>query len=203
MAPVSTRGLSAAVISLLMTAPACAPAFVSAPLALEPAAAIVVLGNRPPTDPDGRVMPETDRRVRAGAALWRRGLAPTLLVTGGPAPHGQVEAHVMRDLAVQLGVAADAILLEPTARDTIDNARESVRLLCAATPAPCRPRVILVSSPYHLERATALFTCAGADVQPAPAPIPASPAYRMAATWHEHVVRLAYAFSDPCAAARP
>ena len=38
----------------------------------------------------------------------------------------------------------------------------------------------------------------------APAPIPDSPAYRMRATWHEHVVRLVYALGpDACAAARP
>jgi uncharacterized SAM-binding protein YcdF (DUF218 family) len=205
MASVSTHGPAALAVYLVATLAGCAPGFVRLPPSLAPAAAIVVLGNRPPTDAAGHVMPETDRRVRAGVALYERGLAPRLVLTGGPAPHDRVEAEVMRDLAIHLGVPAAAILIEPTARDTIDNARESVRLLCADdSPAPCQPDIILVSSPYHLVRAQSLFECAGATVQPAPTPVPDSPAYRMRATWHEHLVRLVYAFSpDPCAAARP
>jgi uncharacterized SAM-binding protein YcdF (DUF218 family) len=167
-----------------------------------PAAAIVVLGNRPPLDAEGRVAPETARRVRRGVELFERGLAPILLVTGGPAPHGGTEAEVMAGYAEALGVPPEAIVREPRARDTAENARYAVELLCEGEPEPCRPSVIVVSSPYHLRRAVRLFECAGAEVQHAGTPIPDDRGYQASFTAYEYGVRLYYVFVDACARAR-
>src|SRR5688500_7244877 len=90
--------------------------------ALRRADASVVLGNRPPLDERGEVAPETRRRVERGVALFRRGLAPILIVTGGRAPDGSIEADVMARYARSLGVPEDAIRREPRARDTAENA---------------------------------------------------------------------------------
>jgi len=167
---------------------------------LAPADAIVVLGNRPPLDAEGRVAPETARRVRRGVELYERGLAPVLVVTGGPAPHGGTEADVMARYAEELGVPPEAILREARARDTADNARHSVALLCEERP--CRPSVIVVSSPYHLRRARRLFECAGAEVQHAGTEIPDDIGYQASFTAYEYGVALAYVFDDACARAR-
>ena len=167
--------------------------------ALRSADAIVVLGNRPPTDAEGNVMPETRRRVTRGVALYRAGLADALLMTGGPAPHDRIEAEVMRDLAIELGVPASAIRLEKRSTDTIENARHSMALLC--DEAPCYPSVIVVSSPYHLERARRLFECAGFRVQTAETEVPEGP-YGRRFSFSEMMVRFAYAFIDECARAR-
>lgn len=166
---------------------------------LTPADAIVVLGNRPPLDDHGRVAPETARRVREGVALFRRGLAPRLLFTGGPAPRGGTEARVMARYALELGVPADAILREERSRDTAENAHNSVTLLCRGER--CHPSVIVVSSPYHLRRAARLFECAGARVQTAGTEIPDDVGYQASFTAYEYGVGLAYVFDDACARA--
>jgi len=161
--------------------------------------AIVVLGNRPPVTSDGHVAPETASRVRRGVTLWRRRVAPVIVMTGGRAPSGHVEADVMRDLAMTLGVPERAIERERASEDTIDNARGTVALLCRGRPRPCHPRLVVVTSPYHLARAGELFACAGADVQLASADVP----YTTGAVVREHLVRIYYAlFIDACDRAR-
>ena len=167
---------------------------------LEPAEVIIVLGNRPPRDEDGRVAPETRRRVEAGVRLYEQGLASHVLVTGGPTAQG-VEADVMAALALELGVPRDAILVEPRATDTMTNASESVALLCRGRTT-CRPRAIVVSNPYHLDRAQRLFECAGARVEMAHSEMPEGLGYRLKWSSYEALVRLYYLFIDECSRAR-
>jgi uncharacterized SAM-binding protein YcdF (DUF218 family) len=62
--------------------------------------------------------------------------------------------------------------------------------------------VILVSSPYHLERARRLFGCAGAEVQVAGTEIPEDPGYRAGFTAYEYGARLGGRFANACARAR-
>ncbi len=173
---------------------------------LRPADAIVVLGNRPPVDAEGRVRAELRRRVERGVQLYQQRRAPVLVMTGGSAPEGQVEAEVMRDLALRLGVPPGDIRLESSSRDTIENAGYTLALLCGDDPH-CVPDLIVVSARYHLARAERLFECAGARVQLAAAPLPheSDPDHvhyerRFAAG--ERVVRLYYGFIDPCERAR-
>jgi uncharacterized SAM-binding protein YcdF (DUF218 family) len=169
---------------------------------LERADAIVVLGNRPPVDDEGRVMPETERRIRHGVALFHADAAPVLIVTGGADARGIVEADVMAQIARELGVPRAAIVRERRARDTVENARYSVALCPRRDRSrPCR--VIVVSSPYHLRRATRLFECAGARVQWSATELPDDLGYRASFAALEYGVRLSYIFDDACARARP
>ncbi len=99
------------------------------------------------------------RRVERGVALARAGAAPLLVLSGGgnsPAP----EATLMRDFALVRGVPPTGLLLEPNSRDTVENARETARLLAARGLRS----VILVSDRTHLPRATLLFRLAGIRV---------------------------------------
>lgn len=66
--------------------------------------------------PGGRPGPALERRVRLAASLWREGRAPRVLISGA----GEAEAGAA--LAVALGVAADAVVIEPRARTTRENA---------------------------------------------------------------------------------
>lgn len=168
---------------------------------LHHAEAIVVLGNRPPRDATGAVAPETARRVRRGVELYERGLAPRLVLTGGPAPGGGTEADVMAAYARELGVPEDAIVTEPRAHDTAENAGYSIALVCGGA-ATCTPDVIVVSSPYHLRRAVRLFECAGARAQPAATEIPDDRGYQASFAAYEYAVRLAAVVDDTCARAR-
>lgn len=167
---------------------------------LHRADAIVVLGNRPAIDAHGEVAPETERRVRRGVELFREGLAPVLVVTGGRDPDGAIEADVMARYAAELGVPASAIVRERRSRDTAENAGYSIAALCRQRER-CRPSVIVVSSPYHLRRAVRLFQCAGARTQHAATELPDDLGYQAGFTAYEYAARIAYVFDDACARA--
>jgi uncharacterized SAM-binding protein YcdF (DUF218 family) len=66
------------------------------------------------------------------AELYRAGLFPTLVFTGGPNPTAperfpRGEAVHFREHAIELGVPTEAILLEPEARNTGHNITLSPR----------------------------------------------------------------------------
>jgi len=133
----------------------------AAPLALGAAGGgadvIVVLGAA--LAADGRLGPALERRVRAGVEAFRDGRAPWLLMTGA------LESAAMRARAVELGAPPDAILCEPTALTTRENA-----LRCAAIlRARGFERALIVTQPYHLRRAVAAFRNAGVAAEPLPA----------------------------------
>ncbi len=71
-------------------------------------------------------------QVALAVALYRAGLAPTLLFTGGAVHNQHVEAQVMAELAVAHGVPAAAIAVETQARDTFENARYCRQIMQAA-----------------------------------------------------------------------
>lgn len=197
-----TKMLATAMLAVAcVVSQSCTRGLVPTPQRLRRADVIVVLGNRPPVDAEGNVMPETRRRVEAGVELFKAGLAEEMVMAGGPAPHDRVEAEVMRDLAVELGVPAHAIRMERRSRDTIENARNTVALLCGGMQ-PCYPSVIVVSSPYHLRRARYLFECAGARVQTAASEDPGG-SYGRRFAMSERMVAFAYGFVDECREANP
>jgi uncharacterized SAM-binding protein YcdF (DUF218 family) len=118
---------------------------------------VVVLGCR--LFPGGRPSERLRRRVRLGVGLYREGVAPLIVMSGGgTGPVG--EAAVMRDLAQEAGVPETALLLEPESRNTFENAANTARLLHEAG----KSRVVLVSDRAHLPRAARLFRRAGLDV---------------------------------------
>jgi len=125
------------------------------------AQAIVVLGAGVE---DGVLTDASLRRALGGVTLYRRGLAP-LLVMLGPGDAGKpTEAEVRVRLAADLGVPAGALLAEPRGRTTREEARVSWEVL---SPRGA-PRILLVTGGHHMARAAALFRRAGFDVLAAP-----------------------------------
>lgn len=114
--------------------------------------AIVVLGA--PTAHDGALTDIVDERVRAGCELFRRGLAPTLVMSG------KNEAIPMAERAIEFGVPATAITTENESRTTAENARRCAGLL------PSAKVVWVVSQPFHLRRAALLFRREGIRALP-------------------------------------
>ena len=111
-----------------------------------PAAAIVVLGAAQYV---GRPSPVLRARLDHAIALWRAGLAPRLIVTGGRGEGDTTsEAAVSRRYALRRGVPDSAIVLESTGRTT----RESMRGVAAIMHGQPRRDVILVSDPFHMLR---------------------------------------------------
>ncbi len=162
--------------------------------------AIVVLGHRPPLEKQS-VEYETRARVEHGVALWRARRAPVVLMTGGRSTPETIEADVMADYAISLGVPTSAILRERDSRDTIENARFSIPMLRRALNV-ATPRVLLVTSDYHSERAAALFRCAGATVVTSPVTLRLSSTSRLFQRMREGMVQVSYWFVDECALTR-
>lgn len=88
-------------------------------------------------------------RVKQAVELYKRGYAPKMVFSSGYV-FAFKETEVMRALAMTQGVPADAIILETRAASTYDN----VRFTRAIATAHGWRRILLVSSPYHMLRAT-------------------------------------------------
>jgi uncharacterized SAM-binding protein YcdF (DUF218 family) len=93
-------------------------------------------------------------RVGHAVRLFRAGLVPELLVSGGPTADrgGVTEADFMAHLAAEAGVPAGRILIEPRARNTFENIDHSVALLRDHGRLEPLTSVLLVSCPWHMGR---------------------------------------------------
>ena len=122
-----------------------------------PADAIIVLGA---AAYDAKPSPVFEERIRHGIDLYRRGLAPRLIFTGGfgnGAPYS--ESQVARRYALKQGVPAQAILIESHSRTTRQNLQEARALMQANELR----RAIIVSDPLHMARALRLARELGID----------------------------------------
>lgn len=110
--------------------------------------AIVVAGCR--VFPDGRPSPALEWRVRKAVDLYRAGVAPRIVFTGGLGTYPPTEAQASARLAAELGVPRSAMVLEDRSTSTEENARN------AAVSVTAR-RVIVVTDAYHVFRARRVF----------------------------------------------
>ncbi|MBI3789831.1 MAG: YdcF family protein [Gemmatimonadetes bacterium] len=112
--------------------------------------AIVVLGA---AQYDGRPSPVLRMRLDHAIALWRRRLAPTLVLTGGRgAGDTTSEAAVERRYAAHAGIADSALLMEAEGRST----RESLAGVAALARQHGLRRLVVVSDPTHVYRVAVL-----------------------------------------------
>ncbi len=110
---------------------------------------------------DGSLNEASLERTVAAVRLYRLGFAPRVLFTGGPCC-GESASALMAQLAVELGVPADAVQLEERSMRTSENAR-----FCAAMLRQQHvDRVLLVTGALHLLRAQQAFEAAGVEVVP-------------------------------------
>lgn len=115
-----------------------------------PAAAIVVLGAAQYV---GRPSPVLRARLDHAIALWKRGLAPRIIFTGGFGDRDTTsEAAVGQRYAVKHGVPPRNILIENSGRSTAES-MQHVATLMETEP---RRDVILVSDPFHMLRLSVL-----------------------------------------------
>ena len=120
--------------------------------------AIVVLGSG--VMPEGELEDNSLRRTVHGVRLFRRGLAPHLVLLG-PARDGVVEAEVRARYAADLGVPPDALVVERGGLSTREEASLIARRLQPSS-------ILLVTGLHHLPRARAVFERAGIRVHAAP-----------------------------------
>ena len=127
-----------------------------------PADAIVVLGAAQYV---GRPSPVLRARVDHAVSLWKRGLAPTLVLTGGTGVGDTTsEAAVARKYAMTLGVPDRAIVVEIKGRTTSESMRAVARIMDDRE----QESVILVSDPFHMLRLSILARRFGLDPYTSP-----------------------------------
>lgn len=113
-------------------------------------------------------------RARAAAALWARGVAPVVVVTGGPVHDVEPEADIIGKALRALGVPGDALVLEGVSMHT----RENAQLTTALARERGWRRALLVTQRFHSRRSLREFqrtgwwdalevVCAESEVAPA------------------------------------
>lgn len=141
-----------------------------------PAGAIVVLGAAQYV---GRPSPVLRARLDHAIELWRRNLAPIMIVTGGTGTGDTTsEAAVSQRYAARNGVPIARILLETEGRTT----SQSMEGVAALMSGRGRRDVLLVSDPFHMLRLTIVARRHG--LIPYSSPTPTSPiAANRSARW--------------------
>ena len=113
--------------------------------------AIVVLGNRPLEVSTPSVLMVS--RVKKGVELLAQKHSQIIIFTGGRTAGHISEAEMMKIIAIALGADREKIILEEEALTTIGNALY-VGKICKKHKWK---EIILVTSPFHLPRATKNF----------------------------------------------
>ncbi len=129
----------------------------------QPADVIIVLGA---AEWNGRPSPALRDRLDHAAELHAEGVAARIITTGGVGPRSRnSEGGVGRDYLVrQKGIPADLILAEETSTSTVENLRNAHALMQAAGLRSA----VIVSEPYHLQRAQAIARDLGMDATVSP-----------------------------------
>jgi uncharacterized SAM-binding protein YcdF (DUF218 family) len=147
-----------------------------------PVDAIVVLGA---AQYDGRPSPVFEARLEHAVALWKQGIAPWFVVTGGNLPGDRTtEAAVARAYAIANGVPESAILGEDVAHNTLDSLATVAGLM---RERDLRSAVI-VSDPTHMLRALRIADDLGLEAWGSPTTtslIADDPVQTARATLHE------------------
>jgi uncharacterized SAM-binding protein YcdF (DUF218 family) len=104
-------------------------------------------------------------RFFKGINLFNLDKAPTLIFTGGKLPWsiGIPEGEFLREEAIKLGIPKKDILLTENVENTDQEAKAIKKLLSLDDP-----KVILVTSAFHMPRAQLVFEAAGISVIPFP-----------------------------------
>ncbi len=126
---------------------------------------VVVLGgghsDSPGFSANNQLSSSSLARIIEGVRILRQ-LPDARLITSGPGEVGYTtHAATLARVAIEFGVPRERIILTETGRDTEEES-QNVRALVGNAP------IALVTTAWHLPRATGLFRRAGMDVLPSP-----------------------------------
>jgi uncharacterized SAM-binding protein YcdF (DUF218 family) len=126
---------------------------------------VVVLGGGHTTFPTLPITSQLNEpvivRLVEGIRIFRQHQGTKLILSGGASADPYPNAKLLADLAVELGVNKDDIILELESKDTKDEAR-LIKPLVGDKP------FALVTSASHMPRSVALFRKVGMNPIPAP-----------------------------------
>ena len=128
--------------------------------------AIVVLGA---AQYNGRPSAIYRARLEHAVDLYDGGVAPLLVFTGGREEGDQFsEGGSGARWALEQGIPASAVLAEERSRTTYQNLAGAKRVLQRRAPDGRRPRIVIVSDPFHMFRAVQQAADLGLDAYPSP-----------------------------------
>lgn len=131
---------------------------------LNPADAIIVFGA---AEYDGRPSPVFRARLDHANDLFRKGLAPLVITTGGAAADPKfTEGGVGHDYLMHKGIPESALIAETQASDTAESAERVAVIMRTNHIRNC----IAVSDAYHVFRIRKLLEHQGIQVHVAPRP---------------------------------
>ncbi len=132
--------------------------------AARPADAIVVLGA---AEYHGRPSPVLRARLDHALALYRRGVAPFILTTGGAGGDPVfTEGEVGRAYLVSHNVPSEAIIVEPEATSTVESTAAIREILLRMNLRTC----VVVSDGYHIFRVRRILENHGLRAHGSPRP---------------------------------
>ncbi len=144
---------------------------ITAPQPMQAAEVIVVLGGGTEAQAPPRQTVEVNGagdRVLYAARLYRDGLAPAILTSGGNIPwlsgRPTSPSEEMAEILEFVGVPESAIWQQTKSQNTYEDALYSAEIL----KAQGIQKIILVTSATHMPRSHALFSAQGFEVIPAP-----------------------------------
>ena len=136
---------------------------------VDTADAIVVLSGMVRTIQTNEVLSyefsESVDRIFAGIDLFKENKAPSLILTRGTVPWsvGKPEGEYLQDIAIKYGVPRKNILLTENVQNTDQEAKSVKKILTIDAP-----KVILVTSAFHMPRAQKVFQEVGIRIVPFP-----------------------------------
>ena len=106
---------------------------------------------------------EASDRIFAGIELIKKNKAPIMILTGGKLPWsvGKPEGEYLRDVAIKYGVPNKNIFLTENVKNTDQEAKAVGKLLNKTSP-----KIILVTSAFHMPRAQKVFEAVGINIEP-------------------------------------
>jgi uncharacterized SAM-binding protein YcdF (DUF218 family) len=103
---------------------------------------------------DGSMKPTLIERLKVALSALERYPDAQIILTGGVARSGHTEGRLMAQWLMGQDIAADRLIQENMARDTVENLLFSLKIL---EQKPLIQNVVIISSATHLKRATTLF----------------------------------------------
>lgn len=109
---------------------------------------IIALGY--PAKKDGSMSPILRERIIKAAELYHEGIAGVIICTGAAVANNYVEADVMAQALIELGVSDSSIIREKQAKSTYENLVNSKKIMQDRG----LKTAVIVSSPWHLRKAS-------------------------------------------------
>ena len=141
--------------------------------------AIVALGGGMSKAPNMKYpdMSDAADRVWHAARLWKASKAPLIILSG---TH---EEESSKTLLLDLGIPKSAILVDNESRNTYENSRFTEDVIKSHKISNSSPKVIVVTSAWHLPRAIGNFSKTTLTPIPSPADFKVSTLYGNADWW--------------------